>query len=45
MTTMSTLVQCVSKEARDGQIQSGMEGGMQISFNRLEDLVTQPDAS
>jgi uncharacterized protein YndB with AHSA1/START domain len=42
VTTMSTLVQCVSKEARDGQIESGMEGGMQISFNRLEDLVSQP---
>ena len=40
VTTMSTLVQHVTKEHRDGHINSGMEGGMQVSFDRLEDLVT-----
>ena len=40
VTTMSTLVQHVTKEHRDGHIDSGMEGGMQVSFDRLEDLVT-----
>ena len=29
------------QEHRDGHIQSGMEGGMQISFNRLEDVVAE----
>ena len=41
VTTMTTLVKHVTKEHRDGHIQSGMEGGMQISFNRLEDLVAE----
>ena len=41
VTTMSTLVQHVTKEHRDGHINSGMEGGMQVSFDRLEDLVTR----
>ena len=41
VTTLSTLVQHVTKEHRDGHIQSGMEGGMQVSFDRLEDLVAQ----
>jgi len=40
VTTMSTLVKHVTKEHRDGHIESGMEGGMQVSFDRLEDLVT-----
>jgi uncharacterized protein YndB with AHSA1/START domain len=40
VTTMSTLVQHVTKEHRDGHVNSGMEGGMQVSFDRLEDLVT-----
>ena len=29
-----------SKADRDGHLQSGMEGGMQESFDRLEALVT-----
>ncbi len=41
VTTMSTLVQHELPEHRDGQLASGMEGGMQISFDRLEDLVRQ----
>ena len=39
VTTMSTLVEHVTKEHRDGHIASGMEGGMQVSYDRLEDLV------
>jgi len=38
VTTMTTLVVHLAKEHRDGHINSGMEGGMQISMNRLEDL-------
>ena len=41
VTTMTTLVQHELPEHRDGQLASGMEGGMQISFDRLEDLVRQ----
>jgi uncharacterized protein YndB with AHSA1/START domain len=40
VTTMSTLVEHVTKEHRDGHIASGMEGGMQVSMDRLEDIVT-----
>jgi uncharacterized protein YndB with AHSA1/START domain len=40
VTTMTTLVRHVTKEHRDGHIESGMEGGMQVSYDRLEDLVT-----
>lgn len=39
VTTMRTLVLHERKEHRDGHIASGMESGMQISFDRLEDLV------
>jgi uncharacterized protein (TIGR03086 family) len=39
VTTLQTLVRHTSKEHRDGHIQSGMEGGMQITFNRLDDLL------
>jgi uncharacterized protein YndB with AHSA1/START domain len=39
VTTMTVLVQHTSKEDRDAVLESGMEGGMQISYNRLEDLV------
>ena len=39
VTTMTTVVLHQKKEHRDGHINSGMEGGMQISMNRLEDLV------
>lgn len=40
VTTMTTLVVHQSKEHRDGHIESGMEGGMNVSMDRLEDLVT-----
>jgi uncharacterized protein YndB with AHSA1/START domain len=39
VTTMTVLAQHQSKEARDAVIASGMESGMQVSYNRLEDLV------
>jgi uncharacterized protein YndB with AHSA1/START domain len=36
VTTLTTLVQSASPEARDMQINSGMEAGMQDAFDRLE---------
>ena len=39
VTTMTTLVRHARKEHRDAHIESGMEGGMQVSFDRMEDLV------
>ncbi|MFA4082732.1 SRPBCC family protein [Mycobacteroides salmoniphilum] len=39
VTTMRVLVQHSCKEHRDGHINSGMEGGMQVSYNRIEDLL------
>jgi uncharacterized protein YndB with AHSA1/START domain len=39
VTTMTVLVQAPSREVRDAVIESGMESGMQISYDRLEDLV------
>jgi uncharacterized protein YndB with AHSA1/START domain len=41
VTTMTTLVQHSEKAHRDGHIESGMEGGMQVSYNRMEDVVTE----
>jgi uncharacterized protein YndB with AHSA1/START domain len=35
-TTLTTLVQHTSKEHRDGHVNSGMEAGMQESFDALE---------
>jgi uncharacterized protein YndB with AHSA1/START domain len=37
-TTLNTLVKHSSPEARDGHINSGMEGGMQESFDKLEEV-------
>lgn len=37
-TTLSTLVQHSSQESRDGHINSGMEGGMQEAFDKLEQV-------
>ncbi|HYH51495.1 MAG TPA: SRPBCC family protein [Acidimicrobiia bacterium] len=39
VTTMTVLVSVPSKEIRDAILASGMESGLQISYNRLEDLV------
>jgi uncharacterized protein YndB with AHSA1/START domain len=41
VTTMTTHVKMRLKEHMDGMIQSGMESGMQISYNRMEDLVAE----
>jgi uncharacterized protein YndB with AHSA1/START domain len=39
VTTLTTVVQHTSKEDRDAVLSTGMESGMQISYDRLEDLV------
>lgn len=39
VTRLQTLVRHSSKEHRDGHIQSGMEDGMQQTFNRLDGLL------
>jgi uncharacterized protein YndB with AHSA1/START domain len=39
VTTLTTVVHHSAQEHRDGHIASGMEGGMQVSYDRLEDLV------
>jgi uncharacterized protein YndB with AHSA1/START domain len=41
VTTMTLLAHHTSKEERDAVLESGMESGMQVSYNRLEDLVRQ----
>jgi uncharacterized protein YndB with AHSA1/START domain len=41
VTTMTVLVTVRNQEIRDAILASGMETGMQISYNRLEDLVRQ----
>ncbi len=41
VTTLTVLVRCSSAEQRDAIIASGMETGMQVSYDRLEDLVTE----
>jgi uncharacterized protein YndB with AHSA1/START domain len=38
VTKMRVLVQCESKEQRDVIINSGMEGGMQEAYERLEEI-------
>jgi uncharacterized protein YndB with AHSA1/START domain len=39
VTTLTLLIQCINLEQRDAIIESGMEGGLQIAYNQLEDLV------
>lgn len=39
VTTMQTVVLHASRENRDGHLDSGMEVGMQDTFNRLDDLL------
>ena len=41
VTTMTLVVQVPSQEIRDAILASGMEGGLQVSYDRLEDLVHQ----
>jgi uncharacterized protein YndB with AHSA1/START domain len=43
VTTMRMLVQHTEQAHRDAHIESGMEGGMQVSMDRLEDVVRTPD--
>jgi len=38
VTTLTVLAQHGTKEQRDAVIESGMESGMQVSMNRMEDL-------
>ena len=40
MTTLTMLIQCINPE-RDAIIESGMEGGLQVAYDQLEDLVRQ----
>ena len=42
-TTLRVHVQMPSKEARDGLLASGMEQGMQVSYDRMEDVLTTLD--
>ena len=44
VTTLETRVRHKSQEFRDGHINSGMEGGMQETFNRLDDLLVVFDS-
>lgn len=37
-TTLTTHVECHTRETRDAIISSGMEGGMQEAFDKLEDV-------
>lgn len=39
VTTMTVLVEHLTSEIRDAVLASGMEGGMQVSYDRLEALV------
>ncbi len=45
VTTLRTLVRHSSQEYRDGHVQSGMEGGMQVTFNRLDDMLEIADTT
>lgn len=40
-TTATTLVKYASKEARDGALKSGMADGVDISYDRLEELLAR----
>lgn len=41
VTTMTLLVRFASQEGRDAVLATGMESGMQVSYDRLDDLVRQ----
>jgi uncharacterized protein (TIGR03086 family) len=45
VTTLRTTVLHASKEYRDGHVESGMEGGMQLTFDRLDDLLDAADTT
>lgn len=44
-TTLAVTVLHSSKENRDGHVASGMEGGMQLALDRVEDLLVELAAS
>jgi hypothetical protein len=41
VTTMSILVQFQNQEGRDGMLESGMESGTQLGYDRMEDLLRE----
>jgi uncharacterized protein YndB with AHSA1/START domain len=41
VTTMKVLVHHASREVRDMVLATGMEGGMQVSYDRMEDLLRE----
>lgn len=41
VTTATMLVLHPTKEARDGHVQSGMEGGLQVSLNRIDAILVE----
>jgi uncharacterized protein YndB with AHSA1/START domain len=41
VTTMKVLVHHSTREVRDMVLATGMEGGMQVSYNRMEDLLRE----
>lgn len=43
VTTVRTLVQHQSRENRDGHVNAGMESGLQLTYNRLDDLLAIAD--
>ena len=44
-TTVTQSILYVSKAARDGALKSGMEEGMAVGYDRLEELLTQLNGS
>jgi uncharacterized protein (TIGR03086 family) len=42
-TTLRTLVRHTTREHRDGHVNSGMESGMQVTFDRLDELLVDVD--
>lgn len=45
ITTVRTLVQHTSTQARDNHVHSGMESGLQGSYNRLDDVLATPETA
>ncbi len=45
VTTLRTLVEHATREARDGHVESGMEAGMQETFDRLDGLLARSDTT
>ena len=44
-TTLTLLVQHQNQEHRDAHVESGMEGGMQRSYDRVEELLASGDVA